>query len=143
MHRCFFLLVACIPPCYYYSYVLGTDVTVMSGDEIMREMQAHQRTITRTMNHAYTGGNHASSDLSASIPTPPPSHHPGDRPGSGSDIVPSSSPELDDEAPEPYRMKGLKLITQNAVEMCQDRSVSPSIPIIRPTPRRGKKHEIK
>ena len=111
----------------------------MSGDEIMREMQAHQRTITRTMNHAYIGGNHASSDLSASIPTPPPSHHPGDRPGSGSDIVPSSSPELDDEAPEPYRMKGLKLITQNAVEMCQDRSISPSIPIIRPTPRRGKK----
>ena len=120
---------------------VGTDVTVMTGDDIMQDIQAHQRTITRTMNHAYHG-DHLSSSASSLLPTPPPSLHSGDnRPGSaGADIVPSSSPELEDEpmsTGEPYRMKGLKLITQNTLEMCQDRSMSPPIPIIKPTPRRG------
>lgn len=57
------------------------------------------------------------------------------------DIVISSSPECEEnEAQEPSKMKGLRLFTQDVEQVlaAQKRSGSPTIPIIKPTPRKGR-----
>lgn len=119
----------------------------MTGDEIMQEMQSHQRTITRTINHAYTGrGNHSSPLFALSAASSEAGNILSQRSGTrtlGSttpgEIAPSSSPELEEEEPlETARMRGLRLITRNATEMAMmARADSPNIPIIKPTPRKG------
>ncbi|XP_071942048.1 histone-lysine N-methyltransferase 2C-like isoform X2 [Antedon mediterranea] len=121
------------------SVVPVSDVTLTTGDELIREMQSHQRTITRATNLAYSGVK-----VPPSLPTPPPSNA-----NSAEEVnrmrirmmlqqdsnVPSSSPELDDT--EPVRYKGLRLITENAESLCKkERSTSPAFAIVKPTPRR-------
>ncbi|XP_033116847.1 histone-lysine N-methyltransferase 2C-like [Anneissia japonica] len=122
------------------SVVPVSDVTLTTGDELLREMQSHQRTITRAANLAYSGVN-----VPPSLPTPPPSNISSAEEANRLRVrmllhtdssVPSSSPELDDS--EPVRYKGLRLITENAESLCKkERSTSPAFAIVKPTPRRG------